>query len=79
LPTELSVIDLDIFITGSHNSEAVIQGCKKCASSSRSNDHNISKDNLNKQAFLEVAELEALSERFGIQPHCYGALVLHLL
>jgi hypothetical protein len=29
MPTGLPVIDLDVFITGSHNSEAVIQECKK--------------------------------------------------
>jgi hypothetical protein len=26
---EISVIDLDVFITGSHNPEAVMQECKK--------------------------------------------------
>jgi hypothetical protein len=29
MPTELPVIDLDVFLTGPHNSEAVIQECKK--------------------------------------------------
>ena len=29
MPDHLPVIDLDVFVTGSHNSDAVVQECKK--------------------------------------------------
>lgn len=38
MPKGLPVIDLDVFITGSHNSEAVLQECKKVCFS-KINDH----------------------------------------